>query len=109
MSAPKYTVEPGRGIARTADGKVLVTLHRVLEEPSKENGYCTGLHTMSPCEADDFTHEVVLGLNHHGALSEAVRWLLKTGENGTHFDSWDIAMAAAREVLAAYDREKASR
>lgn len=111
MSAPKYTVEPGRGIARTTDGKVLVYLQRAQEEPSKENGYVTGLHTTSPCEADDFTHVVALGLNHHEALRAALEELIRAlppSSSKTKTVLWN-AEAMARAAVGAYDREKATR
>jgi hypothetical protein len=107
MSAPKYTVEPGRGIARTADGKVLVTLHRVEVDAKDHPDGAKGCHTLAPWEADDFTHEVALGLNHHDALGAALRELLRTMV-GRH-DATVPSVVNACAVLAAYDDEKKGR
>ena len=107
MSAPKYTVEPGRGIARTTDGTVLVNLHRAQEEPRSANSYATGVYPLAPWEADDLTHEVVLGLNHHETLRTALERLIERFTPRSKIDG--EAIREARGAADAYDAEKARR
>jgi hypothetical protein len=78
----RYTLEPGRTIAR--DGRPLVRLDRVPNlEP--EDG-STGMFHASPTEADTLAREIVAALNGVAALREAAEAALSVLWNPDEYD-----------------------
>jgi hypothetical protein len=95
---PKYTVEPGRGIAR--DGVEILAVVR--------SNMADGSFPIRPSEADEYVHRIVHALNVMPEMLEA----LKKAEHGMYYDSennvpdavsydeWYDAMQAVRAAIA---------